>query len=135
VFDDLHQDRRVVALESVVVVGQGRLNQRDSGPLPLRKPVEFQSPLGDPQAHTRHVRADDLGVAPVGHQLQQQRARAAAQVEHPGCAGLGERGQHRLLAQLDQWCLPLGLLDLVRLDSGLELIGGRLQPLQGAEPR
>ena len=119
VLDDLHQHRRVVAAQPVVAVGQRRLEQRDPAALPLGQPVQPQPALGHLQRARRHVGADDLGVAPVPDQVAQQRPAAAAEVEHAGRAGLGERGQHRLAALRGQRLAAFG-----RGQLGL-LVGGR----------
>ena len=93
VLDDLHQHRRVEAAQPVVAVGQRGLQQRDPAALTLGQPVQAQPALGEPSARGRDVDPDDLGVALVPDQVGEQRTGAAAEVEHPGRAGLGQRGQ------------------------------------------
>ncbi len=55
----------------------------------------MQPPCGHLQRPAGDVGADDLGVAPVADQRREQRAAAAAQVEHPGRAGGFQRRQDR----------------------------------------
>ena len=103
VLDDLHEhggveaDQPVVACRSAptATAGPGPAGARAAGPAAAAaRPA--RSTCGETST------PDDLGVAPAPSQVGQQGARAAAEVEHPGGAGLGQRGQHGLASLLGQ---------------------------------
>ncbi len=124
--DDLHEYRRVKAPQPLVHIGQCGLDQSDPLPRPVGQPVQPQPALRQRQRPNRHVRTDDLGVTRVFHQVAEQGACAAAQIQHPCRARLREHRQHRFAA-LGVQRHALDLRRQLRL-----LVGGVSLALRGA---
>src|SRR6266568_832632 len=98
--DHLDDRRRVEAGQSLVAIGEGRLEQFDTVALAWRQAVEPQPALRDFECGVGDVDADDLLERRLLQQRPQQLAAAAAEVEHPRRAARAQRGDDRAMPLL-----------------------------------
>ena len=126
VFDDLHQRRRVEALQPRVPVQERTLHEAQSGALRFREAVVVQPSCGDLERGRGYIHAKDAREGAFGLQQGEQPPLAAAKVQHACRPARPQRRQHSgqtLLVQA-QRLFDRFLLAVAPLARPFGIVGG-----------